>query len=124
MNGKVGDAFILSLGYGNELLHLAVWDNDWDVLAAFGAGAVLQEIGALLQCLDILFCGVDEDEIVYGRNHLSAFCPVVSFNESLCHRYKALDVFPVEVLFGNEFPTVRGAHGKPDSGVLFIHDDS
>ncbi len=61
LGAKVGDAFILSLGYGDELPHLAVWDNDWNVLAVFGAGAVLQEIGALLQRLDILFCGVDED---------------------------------------------------------------
>ena len=118
---QIGDVFVAGIGYGNELLHLAIRDDDWDILAAAGTGAVLQEIDTLFQVPDCLFCGVDEDEVVYGGEHLPSLCAIASFNESLLHWYKTLDALAVEELLCNEFAAVGGAHSKPHGAVLILH---
>ena len=49
---KVGDIVITGFCYGYELLHLMVWNDDWDVLAINGAGVELQEIDSLFDGFD------------------------------------------------------------------------
>lgn len=52
---QVDDVFVFCFADGNELLHLALGDSDWDVLSALRPGVVLQEVDTLLECLDSLF---------------------------------------------------------------------
>ena len=61
LGAQVGDVGIGGVGDVNELLHLTLWDGDWNVFTALRACAVLQEIDALLEGFDSLLCGVHED---------------------------------------------------------------
>ena len=123
IGAKVGDVFVPGIGYGNELLHLAVGNGDRDVSATYRTGVVLQEIDSLFDGFDCLFGGVDEYQVVYGRGHFALFCSVAFINKRLFHRHEAFDAFFVEELLCDEFATVRGAHGKPDECVVFVHCD-
>ena len=121
LGAQIGDLFVLCCGDGDELLHLAVRDNDGDVFAVMWAGVILQKIDTLLQELYLLLGGVYKDEVVYCRNHLPCLYSVASFDNRLFHWHEAFDAFAVEILFGDEFPAVGGAHGKPDNWALFLH---
>ena len=118
---QICDAFVVGISDCDELLHLIVGNGDWNIFAVFWSRAVLQKIDTLLQGFDCFFSGVDEYQIVYCRNFLTAFAAIASVNESLLHRDKTLDVFFVEEFFGNEFATVWCAHCKPDNTVLCVH---
>ena len=121
LGAQVGDVLVARIGDGDELLHLAVGDCDWNVFATNGACAVLQKINPLLEIFYNLLCGVDEDEVVHGRCHLSAFCAVASCDKCLFHRNEALNPFFVEKILCYEFPTVGCAHSKPGDDVVLLH---
>lgn len=121
LGAQVGDAVIAGIGDGDELLHLSVRDDDWDVFAIQWTGVVLQEINALLQGSYSLSCGVYKDEVVYGGNHPAALGAAASLDKCLFHRDKTFDAFFVEVLLCDEFAAVRSTHGEPDKAVVIVH---
>ena len=121
LGAQVDDLLVARIGDGDELLHLAVGDCDWNVFATNGACAVLQKINPLLEIFYNLLCGVDEDEVVHGRCHLSAFCAVASCDKCLFHWNETFDSFFVEKIFCNEFPAVGSAHSKPGYDVVLLH---
>ena len=118
---QVGDVFVVCRADGDELLHLAVGDSDWDVLSALWPGVVLQEIDSLFECLDSLSCRVDKDQVVYCRKQLSPLDSIVSIYKSLFHRNEAFNAFLVKIVLGYKFPAVGRAHCKPKDVIVVFH---
>ena len=93
VGAEIGQGVIASLCDCDELLHLAVRDNDRDVFAVYRACVVLEKIDALLEILDCLFVGVHEYQIVYGGHQLALLCTVALFDECGFHRDETFDAF-------------------------------
>ena len=121
LGAKIGDLFICGCCDCNELLHLTVWDNDWDVLACYRTGVVLQEIYTLFELFYSFSCRVDEYYVVDCRYHLAAFDSIAFFNECLLHWNKAFNAFLIKKLLCLELSAVGRAHCKPNRGVLVVH---
>lgn len=121
LGAQVGDILVCGCRYSYELLHLAVWDNDWSVPACYRAGMVLEKIDALFQFLDSLLCGVDKYHVVDCRHHSAALGSARFFNKCLLHWDETLYSFAVEELLCLEFAAVGRAHCEPYWCAVIVH---
>lgn len=116
---KVGELFNALLRYCDELCHCFVGNNDGLVLAVTGSGAVLKVVNLLLCALYCLFCGVNENEVVYCRYGLALFCSSL-FGNGDGHWYKTVNASRSKVFFGLKFPAVWRAHSEPQERASFV----